>query len=55
MRNSLVDVIGEKAEALVGALKKHFRVGSEFRNVRSKTLFLYSGCSCHAGVGPNAH
>ena len=30
MPNSLVDVINEKAEALVGALKKHFRLDSEF-------------------------
>jgi hypothetical protein len=29
MPNSLVDVISEKAEALVGALKEHFRGASE--------------------------
>ena len=40
MPNSLVDVISEKAEALVGALKKHFRVASEFVMSALKLCFL---------------
>ena len=40
MPNSLVDVISEKAEALVGALKKHFRVASESVMSALKLCFL---------------
>jgi hypothetical protein len=40
MPNSLVEVISEKAEALVGALKKYFRVDSEFIIVALKLCFL---------------
>ena len=40
MPNSLVDVISEKAEALAGALKKHFRVDSEFVMSTLKLCFL---------------
>jgi hypothetical protein len=40
MPNSLVEVISEKAEALVGALKKYFRVASEFIIVALKLCFL---------------
>ncbi len=40
MPNSLVDVICEKAEAVVGALKKHFRVDSKFIMSALKLCFL---------------
>ncbi len=40
MRNSLADVTNEKAEALPGALKKHFRVDSEFIMSPLKLCFL---------------
>ena len=40
MPNSLVDVICEKAEALVDAVKKHFRVDSEFIMSALKLCFL---------------
>ena len=40
MPNSLVEVISEKAEALVGALKKYFRVDSEFIMSALKLCFF---------------
>ena len=40
MPNSLADVISEKAEALPGALKKHFRVASESVMSALKLCFL---------------